>query len=235
MKNEWKLTIYHDIIIFVWTSLTKLPFLYHINMTTQCQLCKIVPEKHNNSNNTTYIHISLNVPSLLLTYYSITARSYCRRYGNAGEATPPPCNPPWTMRSSSPLSIIIRRKMRAGSGNKMSTRAALPHPQTWAESRLPLPPATSRSHHADPRQSSCDRRVFRSFPTFVLFGGQRRGRSAVETSCWGGGGGRQQLYPVALGARTRCCSKVCEESAGRRACRGAPQETKRGESDQQRG
>lgn len=121
----------------------------------------------------------------------------------------------------------------------MSTRAALPQPQTWAEPRLPPTAATSRSRHALPRQSSCDRRVPGSFPTFVLFWGQRRGRPAAERSCRGGGGGGRQLFPVAVGARARCRGEVCEEETAvggsRRACGGAPRETERGASGEQRG
>lgn len=116
----------------------------------------------------------------------------------------------------------------------MSTPAGLPHSQTWAEPSLRFPPATSRAHHADPLQSSCDRRVFRSFPTFVLFGGQRRGRSAVERSCRGGG---QQLFPVGPGARTRCCAKVSQEISrwSRRAQGRSSGGARRGQDDPQRG
>lgn len=60
----------------------------------------------------------------------VTVVVITRHYGNAGEATPPPCNPPWKMRRSSPLSIIVGGGMRSGIGNKMSTRAALLDTQT---------------------------------------------------------------------------------------------------------
>lgn len=63
------------------------------------------------------------------------------------------------------------------------------------------PSPTSRSHrHADPLQSSCGRRGFRTFSTFVLFGGQRRGRAAAAERSWGGSGagGGQRVLLVAL-------------------------------------
>lgn len=102
-------------------------------------------------------------------------------------------------------------------------------------SRLPLPPVTSRSRHADLRQSSRDRRVFRTFPTLVLLGRQRRRRS--QTSCWGGEEGGRELFAVALGHRTRCCCKVFQEAIhrGRLAPGGDPQKTQRRECVQPRG
>lgn len=103
-------------------------------------------------------------------------------------------------------------------------------------SRLPVPPVTSRSHHADLRQSSRDRRVFRTFLTLVLLGGQRRRRSAAETSCWGGEGGGRELFAVALSERTRCCCEVFQESAQRgRLPHRAPEKTQGGQSVEPRG
>lgn len=133
-------------------------------------------------------------------------------------------------------SIIIRRKMRAGSGKKMSTRAVVSDPQPWVGSHLPVPLVTSRSHHADPRQSSRDHRVFRTFLTLVLLGGQRCRRSAAETSCWGSEGGGRELFAVALSERTRCCCKVFQETSQRgRLGHGAPETTQGGESVEPRG
>lgn len=104
-------------------------------------------------------------------------------------------------------------------------------------SRLPVPPVTSRSHHADPRQSSRDRRVFRTFLTLVLLGGQRRRRSAAETSSWGGEEAAGELFAVALSERTGCCCKVSQETIqrGRVGHGGAPEKTQAGESVEPRG
>lgn len=84
-----------------------------------------------------------------------------------------------------------------------------------------LPSPATRSHHADPRQSSRDRRVLRSFSTFVLLGGQRRRRSAAEGSWRGLGGGRRggrRILPVAVRVWRQRGWKVCgEREVGERA------------------